>query len=104
MSIFTLLLMLNQPVTSDRDAAPVEIEAPAEATVTPAPQPRPAPVEAKEWGTPVTATPVTTPATPPPAIVPPPVPAVPPKPVRWRVDIVGTFGTALFRDSAWRAF
>jgi hypothetical protein len=104
MSIFTLLLMLNQPVTSDRDAAPVEIEAPAEATdaATPEPQPQPAPVEAKDWGTPVTATPVTTtPPPPPPPPVPPPAPA---KPVRWRVDIVGTFGTALFRDSAWRAF
>lgn len=90
MTIFILLLCLNQPVSGDREAAPVEIVAP---------QPQPAPVEAKDRGTPVVATPAPIVAPPPPA--PPPAP---PRPIRWRVDVVGSFGTALFRDTAWRAF
>ena len=117
MAIFTLLLvhLVYAPVVSDRAAAPVEVEAPgvpAESPVAPieaeAPgvpaepesqpqaQPQPQPIEAK----PYFGTPLADPRPPPQ----PDRPRAPARPVRWRVDVLGSFGTALFRDTAWRAF
>jgi len=115
MPTFTLfaLSLLTAPVATDREAAPVEISAPAESSEsstesstessqpTPRPQPAPANDPTQFWVAP----PGTPAAAPVPAPVPPaPTPKRPDRPIRWRVDIMASLGTGVFRDPAWRAF
>ncbi|MBK9756310.1 MAG: hypothetical protein IPO88_22990 [Nannocystis sp.] len=109
MSILTLLTvhLLSPPITSDREVAPVEIEAPAEASPEAAPVASPQPQEPA----PAPASDATLYWRDAPAVAPPPAPppapkpqARPDRPIRWRVDIMGSLGGAVFRDAAWRAF
>jgi len=120
MPTFTLfaLSLLTAPVATDREAAPVEIGAPAgsdesagssepsepsESSESSQPQPQPQPANANDptqfWVAPP-GVPAAAPAPPPPA----PTPKPPDRPIRWRVDIMASVGTGVFRDPAGRAF
>lgn len=106
MSIYTYVIvsLLNAPVATDREVAPVEVAAPE-----PAPEPAPEAVEAPAPGPVVTGPvyvgegPVAKPMPPRPPMEAPVVPP-PDRPIRWRIDVVGSFGGTVIRDPAWRAF